>query len=91
MYLHVGNGRTIKKRCIIGIFDLDTATVSPSSKTMMQHMSRDGRVAYTDDDLPRSFVLYEEKDKSYHIQLSRISTSGLYGRATRDSFDTDIQ
>ena len=30
MYLHIGNVINIKKRAIIGIFDLDTATLSLS-------------------------------------------------------------
>ena len=32
MYLHIGNGVSIKTDDIIGIFDLDTATVSQSTK-----------------------------------------------------------
>ena len=32
MYLHIGNKKSIKKDKIIGIFDLDTATVSGISK-----------------------------------------------------------
>ena len=32
MYLHIGNGESIKKENIIGIFDLDTATVSGITK-----------------------------------------------------------
>ena len=32
MYLHVGKGKTVKEKEIIGIFDLDTATVSSVTK-----------------------------------------------------------
>ena len=32
MYLHIGNGVSIKDKDIIGIFDLDTATISRISK-----------------------------------------------------------
>ena len=32
MYLHIGNGVSIKTDDIIGIFDLDTATVSQNTK-----------------------------------------------------------
>ena len=32
MYLHIGNGKNIRKNAIIGIFDLDTATISKESK-----------------------------------------------------------
>ena len=32
MYLHIGNGESIKTDDVIGIFDLDTATVSKVTK-----------------------------------------------------------
>ncbi len=88
MYLHVGRGTIIKKDKIIGIFDLDTATVSATTKTMLRHMEQKGQVVYKDSDLPRSFVLCTDKKGNRHIQLSRISAQGLLGRATKDLSDT---
>ena len=83
MYLHIGNGQTIKKKNIIGIFDIDTVTVSSAGRTFIKHMEQKGQIYYTDSDLPRSFVLYgQEKDRAC-IQLSRISAQGLLGRAKR--------
>ena len=32
MYLHIGNKSSVKRKDIIGIFDLDTATVSKITK-----------------------------------------------------------
>ena len=32
MYLHIGNGKSLKLEDIVGIFDLDTATVSKITK-----------------------------------------------------------
>ncbi len=87
MYLHVGKGTTIKKDGIIGIFDLDTATVSTITKNMLRHMEKKGDVMYTDDDLPRSFVLYKDKSGRKRIQLSRISAQGLLGRAMKHITD----
>ena len=76
MYLHVGNGKNIRKKRIIGIFDLDTATVSPHTKNYINKMQKEGRLEYDDTDLPRSFVVYDDGDKT-KVTLSRISTSGL--------------
>ena len=81
MYLHIGNGKSIKKERIIGIFDLDTATVSKITKSFLNKNSKRGNLEYTDSDLPRTFVLHEE-NKEYKIKLSRISTQGLKLRAT---------
>ena len=81
MYLHLGNGKSVKKKDIIGIFDLDTATVSGVTKKFIGSMQSDGRVEYYDTDLPRSFVLVSDTDGE-RIRLSRISSLGLRLRAT---------
>lgn len=76
MFLHIGNGKSVKKKDIIGIFDLDTATVSKVGKSFINRMEREGRVEYDDFDLPRSFVL-ADSPSGERIYLSRISTQGL--------------
>ena len=83
MYLHIGNGRNIKKKNIIGIFDLDTATVSSVSKRFINERQRSGNIEYNDTDLPRSFVVYSEMGKE-RIILSRISSIGLKERIEAD-------
>ena len=76
MYLHLGNETIIRTKDIIGIFDLDTATMSKAGKNFINKMQNEGKVEYDDFDLPRSFVLADiGKDK--RIYLSRISTQGL--------------
>ena len=82
MYLHIGNGESIKKEDIIGIFDLDTATISKSTKKYINKMQKKGRVEYTDSDLPRAFVIVKKKkEKEEKIKLSRISSVGLLQRS----------
>lgn len=76
MYLHIGNGKSVIKEKIIGIFDLDTSTVSKIGKDFINKMQKKGLVEYEDSDLPRSFVLVEE-DEGYKVRLSRISSGGL--------------
>ena len=86
MCLHIGNGKSVKKKDIIGIFDLDTSTVTKTGKDFINKSERRGVVEYDDDDLPRSFVLIEE-NKKYKVKLSRISSRGLTERATEQSYD----
>jgi hypothetical protein len=80
MYLHIGNGVSVKDKNIIGIFDLDSATVSKISKNFINKLSKEGAVEYLDDDLPRSFIV-TDTDKKTKVKLSRISTQGLKMRA----------
>lgn len=89
MYLHIGNGITVKKEDVIGIFDLDSSTVSSITKKYINKNEKDGNILYGDSDLPRTFVLHEEKqgkNKKYKIKLSRISSQGLKIRAENDDY-----
>ena len=75
MYLHVGNGKTVKKKDVIGIFDLDSATVSKVTKDFVNRKEKEGDLEYDYSDLPRSFVLVN--GEPCKIVLSRISPQGL--------------
>ena len=88
MYLHIGNGVSVKKKDIIGIFDLDTATVSKEGKNFINRMERSGLVEYNDFDLPRSFVLIEDSGV-YKIKLSRISVQGLKLRSEESLYEKE--
>ncbi len=86
MYLHIGNGESIKKESIIGVFDLDTATVSGITKKYIAKKEKEGAVEYTDYDLPRTFILCKDKNGE-KIKLSRISTQGLKQRIENENYN----
>ena len=83
MYLNIGNGVSIKDKDVIGVFDLDTATVSGVTRRFINEKQKKGRVEYTDTDQPRS-VGGVEKDGECEIKLSRISTVGLKVRGENE-------
>ena len=43
MYLHIGKGKTLNEKDIIGIFDLDTATVSKETREFLNKKEKDIR------------------------------------------------
>ena len=86
MFLHIGNGKSVLKKNIIGIFDLDTSTVSKMGKDFINKKEKEGLLEYDDFDLPRSFVLVEDKGE-YKVKLSRISSVGLKARVTEEIYD----
>ena len=93
MYLHIGNGVTVRKKDIIGIFDLDSSTVSAVTKKYINKNEREGNILYGDSDLPRTFILHEKKtgEKTvYKINLSRISSQGLKIRAESDDYNENL-
>ena len=84
----MGNGKSLKKKHIIGIFDLDTATVQKNTKVFIDRMSRENKISYDDTDLPRSFIVLSDKGEESVI-LSRISTVGLSQRVESKTVETN--
>ena len=79
MFLHVGNGRNIRQKDIIGIFDMDNATVSQITRKYLSCEQKIGNVETVADEIPKSFILYLDGEKMC-ICLSPLSTSALQGR-----------
>ena len=46
MYLHIGNGITVRKKNVIGIFDLDSATVSAVTKKYISKNEKEGTYSF---------------------------------------------
>ena len=80
MFLHIGNNKNIRERDIIGIFDADTATVASITRRFLSAAEKKGRVEFANDEIPKSFVLYKNKD-GYAICFSQLSTASLLGRS----------
>ena len=73
MYIHIGGDRVISDTDIIGIFDLDNTTVSKNTRknatsVLLEKAQREGRVETVMDDIPKSFVVTQ--NKVYITQLS---------------------
>ena len=95
MFLHIGNGVSVRRRDIIGIFDLDTASVSAETKRFLRTAEKKGILEdEANGEIPRSFLLLEnrgntEKDKKYSLKLSLISSAGLKLRLLRMAEDAE--
>ena len=81
MYLHLGYEVSIRARDVIGIFDLDTATVSKDTKEFLRKCEDNDMVTNISSDLPKSFVLcYYNGD--IQVFISAISSNTLKKRAS---------
>lgn len=80
MYLHIGNNRNIRTKAIIGIFDTDNATVSPTTRNFLKVNERKRRVWSAVNEIPKSFVLYIDWDGDSSVCFSQLSTSALERR-----------
>lgn len=87
MYLHLGQSVVVHQKDIIGIFDLDNTTSSFRTRKFLERAEREGRAVAVSEDLPKSFVLCQEKNGPAVIYLSQLSPATLRGRAENNSFE----
>ncbi len=76
MYLHAGNNKSILLRDIVGIFDMDTSTVSSETKKFLKSKEKKGFTETIVNELPKSYIL----TKTGEVIFSQISTTSLMGR-----------
>jgi len=76
MYLHLGNNKIIRHQDIVGIFDLDNATVSSVSRAYLRQAQKAGRLVSITDEIPKSMVLTTDGT----VYLCQISPPALRGR-----------
>ena len=62
MYLHLGMDKVITFDEIIGIFDLDTTTVSKSTRNFLAMAEKAGIVENICYDLPKSFIVCRKEE-----------------------------
>ena len=79
MFLHVGNNKNIRLRSVVGIFDMDNATLSAVSRRFLSQKQREGLVESAIEEIAKSFVLYKDGGE-YKIWFSQLSTAALIGR-----------
>ena len=81
MYLNLGQ-EAIENSSIIGIFDLDTATVAEKTRTFLRRAEESGAaVTLSFEDLPRSFIVAQrEAEERQTVYISPLSAATLLKR-----------
>jgi extracellular matrix regulatory protein B len=78
MYLHLGNNKSIRRCSIIGIFDMDNATISQITRRFLSSVQKNNKLTAVTGEIPKSFILTD----GGNVYMSQISPSALKGRAT---------
>lgn len=80
MYLHLGMDKVINFDDIIGIFDLDTTTVSKNTRNYLAKSEKSGIVENVCYDLPKSFIVCRNKKGEDKVYIAQISSTTLQKR-----------
>ena len=83
MYIHLGRDYVLNDRDIIGIFNLETTTVSPRGREFLSYAQKNGAVVSLSDDLPQCYVLADAPVDT--VYLSELSSAAMK-RRTEMSF-----
>ncbi len=80
MSLHLGQDVTVNKDDIVGIFDMDTSTVSKTTRDYLWAAEKSGKVVNVSTELPKSFVVCIDKAGKTTVYISQISSATLLKR-----------
>lgn len=82
MYIHLGQETVVKTDDVIGIFDLDSTTISKNTRNFLNKAEKKGDIITITYELPKSFILCAKAGKGRRkIYLSQISSTTLVKRS----------
>ncbi len=81
MFIHLGQNTVVKKKDIIGIFDLDTSTVSIHTRNFLKKATAKQEVINVSLELPKSFVITSKGKKNQKVYISQLAASTLEKRS----------
>ena len=81
MFLHIGEGKLIKKRNVVGIFDLESTTISKNTRIYLNKAEKNGEVENVSYDLPKSFTVCSKEKGKQKVYISQISSATLNKRS----------
>ncbi|MBR5527585.1 MAG: hypothetical protein IKV97_01180 [Clostridia bacterium] len=91
MFINIGSNKLIRKKNIVGIFDLDTASHEKETRDFLKNAEKKGTVEMIGSDLPKAFIVAsgtgtekigkKNSKKKNIVYLTTLSSSSLAGRA----------
>ena len=81
MYIHLGQNTVVKSDSVIGIFDIESTTVSKHTRKFLTRAEKCGKVTNVSYELPKSFIVCCDGNKKEMVYISQISSSTLYKRS----------
>ena len=80
MYLHAGGNVLVRKRDIIGIFDIDNMNTEETMKEFLRRAEKKGETCIAGDGLPKSFIL-AKSEKREKVIFSMLAAQILVKRS----------
>ncbi len=81
MFLHIGGNQIVNIGQIVGIIDIEKATISQITREFLKDAEKSGRVINVSDELPKTFVITKDKNVE-KVFISPISSKTLFKRSS---------
>lgn len=81
MYLHLGQTIIVRAKDVLGIFDIETSTISKNTRDFLARAEKKGDVINVTNELPKSFIVTACKN-DIKIYISQISATTLKKRSS---------
>jgi len=78
-FLHLGKDTSIEIDNIVGIYDMDTSTVSKHTREFLRICEQENRIVNVSYELPKSYILYDFAGE-YSVYLSPLNAATLLKR-----------
>ena len=78
MYIHLGRDYVLNDRDIIGIFNLETTTITPRGREFLNYAQKNGAVVSLTEELPQCYVLADAPVDT--VYLSELSSTAMKKR-----------
>ena len=78
MYIHLGRDYVLTDRDGIGIFNLETTTISPRGREFLNYAQKNGAVVSLSEELPQCYVLADAPVDT--VYLSELSSTAMKKR-----------
>ena len=77
IFIHINSDKVLRSKDIIGIFDLDTSTVKKVTRDFLKNCENFKKIESLSSELPRSFVVCQNKNKKVKIFLSPMTSTTM--------------
>lgn len=80
MYVHLGLDVLVKSEDIIGIFDLESSSISKHTRNFLKVSEEQKKIINVCTDIPKSFVVVKNKNNEEKVYITQISSSTIKKR-----------
>ncbi len=81
MYLHLGQDTVVRLDEVVGIFDMENASISKHTRQFLTNAQKSGRIFNVSMELPKSFVVCVDESRKETVYISQISSATLLKRS----------